>query len=546
MTWIYVRVSTKEQAKEGFSIEAQTEKCLRYARAHGLVLGDNSNCGTNGAFVDGGQSATKKKQLSDRPGGMRLLSCIRQGDHVVVTSPHRLFRSLMHSEVQLNVWDKADVTLHFVDHSIRSDSPNGRLLLQMMFSIAEWKRRILSSRIKEGQAWYRINKGRKNNTIEKTSAQVGYTEIFPDEKSVGPEDPISQAHLHMYYRSLEQEPFSGTLRAYIRVSRASQNIEVQRELIKRWQEHSPEYKDAKIVWYVDHGESAFTQSLGKRKAGKDMLSDLRKGDLVIAARADRITRSLGDITHILETFRSRGAHALILDCNLKTDTVFGQMMLHMLGLVASMESHEMGLSLNAGVAVSVALKGVHTSTIPVMLRPKHFRRLDLNHKSSGNQWGRHPVLIKALLSDDQWAWAVAMFWAGSNATGVPSRIARGINNYLSDQLGWPRNPFPVGGSGTGNPRATKFTTDKLISLFREKGIDRPEVIEHLRKFPGVAIDGGFIDEHKSGQHFKRLKKRMDVVLQFTDINNGDHCPHLRKVKQYLTEGLDTAMLEKFV
>ncbi len=37
---IYVRVSTQEQAQEGFSIPEQTERLTKYCEAHGWTIGN--------------------------------------------------------------------------------------------------------------------------------------------------------------------------------------------------------------------------------------------------------------------------------------------------------------------------------------------------------------------------------------------------------------------------------------------------------------------------------------------------------------------------
>lgn len=35
---LYVRVSTQEQAREGYSIEEQKDKLIKYAEAHGWII----------------------------------------------------------------------------------------------------------------------------------------------------------------------------------------------------------------------------------------------------------------------------------------------------------------------------------------------------------------------------------------------------------------------------------------------------------------------------------------------------------------------------
>ena len=66
-TGIYVRVSTEEQAKEGFSIQAQEEKLRSYAKLKDWAVCD--------LYVDPGISG---KNITDRPELSRLIVAARR------------------------------------------------------------------------------------------------------------------------------------------------------------------------------------------------------------------------------------------------------------------------------------------------------------------------------------------------------------------------------------------------------------------------------------------------------------------------------------
>ena len=70
---IYVRVSTEEQANEGFSIQAQLADLHRYAEIHNIEIVEQ--------YVDEGYSG---KSIEGRPHMQRLLKDSRQGKFNVV------------------------------------------------------------------------------------------------------------------------------------------------------------------------------------------------------------------------------------------------------------------------------------------------------------------------------------------------------------------------------------------------------------------------------------------------------------------------------
>ena len=68
-TAIYARVSTEEQATEGFSIHAQKDKLTKYAESNDWIITDY--------YVDDGISG---KNLTERPEVTRLLEDVKAGN----------------------------------------------------------------------------------------------------------------------------------------------------------------------------------------------------------------------------------------------------------------------------------------------------------------------------------------------------------------------------------------------------------------------------------------------------------------------------------
>jgi len=132
----YVRVSTDKQAERGLSLDAQRAKLLGYAALYDLELVDT--------VVDAGESA---KSLN-RPGLQRVLAMLKSGaaDAVLVVKLDRLTRSVrdLGDLVQRYFTNKA--ALLSVSESIDTRSAAGRLVLNVLASVAEWEREAIGER----------------------------------------------------------------------------------------------------------------------------------------------------------------------------------------------------------------------------------------------------------------------------------------------------------------------------------------------------------------------------------------------------------------
>jgi site-specific DNA recombinase len=137
----YARVSTDEMAREGASLETQIEKIKLYCKLHDLRLVK--------LVVDPGESA---KSL-DRPGIREVLDDLRHGraGGVVIPKLDRLTRYLGDW-----VWliehffnDRANCRLHSVADSIDTRTASGRMVLNLLVTIAQWERETISERTRD-------------------------------------------------------------------------------------------------------------------------------------------------------------------------------------------------------------------------------------------------------------------------------------------------------------------------------------------------------------------------------------------------------------
>lgn len=136
----YVRVSTVEQSKFGFSLDAQEERLRAYCQMAGLEVME--------LVREEGVSASIP--LAKRPAGSKLLQWMNNGvGHVVCLKLDRLFRDAEDALRQTKAWDKAGVSLHLVDmggQSLSTGSAMGRMFLTLMAGCAELERNLVAER----------------------------------------------------------------------------------------------------------------------------------------------------------------------------------------------------------------------------------------------------------------------------------------------------------------------------------------------------------------------------------------------------------------
>lgn len=138
-TAIYARVSTDEQAKEGYSIDAQVNILRAYVTIKGLdepVL-----------YIDDGYSA---KNLN-RPQIQKLLADCKNGGvgSLLVWRLDRFSRSLRDTiEIVEDILKPRKIDFLSSTESIDTSTPSGRLMLNILASFAQNEREATSERVK--------------------------------------------------------------------------------------------------------------------------------------------------------------------------------------------------------------------------------------------------------------------------------------------------------------------------------------------------------------------------------------------------------------
>jgi len=131
----YIRVSTTEQATEGVSLEAQETRVRAFCEAKQWELIK--------VYSDKGESG---KSL-DRPGIRSLINDLKANgvDVVVIVKLDRLTRSVR--DLGSLIEDLfAGVSLASVEESLDSTTANGRMVMNLLGTVAQWEREIIGER----------------------------------------------------------------------------------------------------------------------------------------------------------------------------------------------------------------------------------------------------------------------------------------------------------------------------------------------------------------------------------------------------------------
>jgi DNA invertase Pin-like site-specific DNA recombinase len=148
----YVRVSTEEQSKEGVSVDAQIAKIRAYCQLYELNLVD--------VIVDAGLSAKTLK----RAGLQTTLAALRakRVEGLVVCKLDRLSRSVKDWNTLIDQYfgEKAGKQLFSVGDQIDTRTAAGRLVLNVLMSVAQWEREATGERTRDALA-HKKSKGER-------------------------------------------------------------------------------------------------------------------------------------------------------------------------------------------------------------------------------------------------------------------------------------------------------------------------------------------------------------------------------------------------
>ena len=194
-TGIYLRVSTEEQAQEGFSIRGQEQKLRDYARIKEWPVYK--------VYADEGISG---KNITERPAINELISDVEKGiiKNILVFKIDRLTRNTVDLINLTNLFNKQGCAFNSLMESIDTETASGRMFLKIIGIFAEFERENIAERVRLGferkaregyslSSWvvsygYDRPRGQKIQTINEIEACI-VREIF---------DMFTHQHLSYY------------------------------------------------------------------------------------------------------------------------------------------------------------------------------------------------------------------------------------------------------------------------------------------------------------------------------------------------------------
>lgn len=130
---------------------------------------------------------------------------------------------------------------------------------------------------------------------------------------------------------------------YARVSTRDQNLDLQTDALK---------KAGCADTYIY--KEQISGAIKERPELKKLLTQIRKGDVVVIWKLDRLGRSLADLVHLVNEIQNKGAGLLSLQDNIDTTTPQGKLTFHIFAAIAEFERGIIQERTKAGLAAARA------------------------------------------------------------------------------------------------------------------------------------------------------------------------------------------------
>jgi site-specific DNA recombinase len=132
---IYTRVSTEDQAKEGFSLDAQLEKLRAYCIARGWHIA--------GEYIDDGYSGRKTR----RPAYTRMMEEINKWDALLVIKMDRIHRNSKNFMLMMEDLNKQGKEFVSMMESLDTSTAMGRFVMDIIQRIAQLESEQIGERV---------------------------------------------------------------------------------------------------------------------------------------------------------------------------------------------------------------------------------------------------------------------------------------------------------------------------------------------------------------------------------------------------------------
>lgn len=185
---LYVRVSTHDQAVEGYSLDAQERILLEYCKARRYEVYK--------IYKDEGISA---KDIVHRPAMLKMLSDAKEKKFgiILVWKLTRFSRNLTDMTAACERLDKLGIALVSYTEAFDSNTPAGRMVRSMLGTVAQFEREVISENIAMGLL-ERAKQGKRTcHTV------IGYNPVGRDTLEINQKE--AEAVKYIYNSYLERK-----------------------------------------------------------------------------------------------------------------------------------------------------------------------------------------------------------------------------------------------------------------------------------------------------------------------------------------------------
>ena len=138
---VYCRVSTTEQAEEGYSIEEQERLLIKYCEDNGYAVFK--------VYSDRGISG---KSIKARPAMKEMLRDAddKKFDMVITWKINRIARNTLELLQIVDLLEKNNIAFKSYSENFETETPMGKFSLQMMGAVGELERGTIAQNVKMG------------------------------------------------------------------------------------------------------------------------------------------------------------------------------------------------------------------------------------------------------------------------------------------------------------------------------------------------------------------------------------------------------------
>lgn len=169
---IYARVSTEDQAKEGFSLESQIEKLRSYCKARGWEIA--------GEYIDDGYSGRDVK----RPAYKKMMDEIDKWDILLVMKMDRIHRNSKNFMIMMEHLRQKSKEFVSMTESLDTSTAMGRFVMDIIQRIAQLESEQIGERVYDGMR----QKAKQGAGLLGSPAPFGYE--YNDGKLVGVDEEL--------------------------------------------------------------------------------------------------------------------------------------------------------------------------------------------------------------------------------------------------------------------------------------------------------------------------------------------------------------------